>query len=197
MKIKKTNVFRLELEKENCTCRVSREYGDIKYAAPLEEPVFTACEKHAANAEVTEFAKDLMIECLATEALSAGKQATYAPLRQDGGTGGVLANAGETVQAMGVTNLPKRPKQDPTVVKTLSVDRSDSRFPTSRGTTGNLNIASEEDGITITGDIETVAENAQLSGLVALGLGGIEEELDEADMRDAGLSRSMFTQAKD
>jgi len=204
MKIKKTSVFRLELEKDNCPCRISREFADGRYVTPLAEPVFTACEKHDANTEIAEFAKEMMTEALTSEASNAGRQ--YAPLRQvePGDSAGVVA-VGESVQAVGATNLPKRspdtvrtgPRRSPLSITQVSVDRTDQRLPQRKAADTTTAGVEGEDGISITGDIETVPEDPNLSGAVVDGLGEIEDALDEADMKDAGVPRSALSQARD
>jgi hypothetical protein len=208
MKIKKTSVFRLELEKDNCPCRISREFADGRYMTPLAEPVFTACEKHGANTEIAEFAKEMMTEALTSEALNAGKQQVYAPRQvEPGDSAGVVAVA-ESTQAMGVTNLPKRspdtvrtgPRKSPLSITQVSVDRTDQRLPQrTAASTSSLAAADAEagDGITITGDIETVPEDPNLTGAMAEGLGEIEDAFDEDDMKDAGVPRSVLNQARD
>lgn len=203
MKVSKTNVFRLELEMDNCPCHISREYSDPRYTNPLTEPVFKACEKHGANSEISEFAQDMMTGALSSEAQNSGKQYFVPPSIEEGDSAGVVAT-GETIQRMGVTGLPKRNapqkarKPNPLAITKLSVDRSSSHIPKHLE---SLNAAasepiSEED-ITITGDIDTAPEDPRVSGLLAAGLDSLEDMLDEVDMKDAGVPRSILNRAKD
>jgi hypothetical protein len=189
MKIKKTNVFRLELEKDNCPCHIAREFSDGRYTTPLIDPVFTPCEKHAAVAEVAEFAQEMMIEALATEALNSGKQFTTLQHRQVevGDSAGVTAS-GETVQALGVTNLPNR-RRDPLAVTHMSVDRPASRS----ASLGNLKTASAaEDGIEISAEIgEEAAEDPKLSAYMEDALGGLEF-LDQDDAKLQGVPQKVL-----
>lgn len=210
MKVTKTNIHRLTIEKA-CGCQATREYEDPRYSKPMAEGKFIACTKHNKGA-IAEFAGEMLVEALDKEAETAGKQ-HYSPMREqieEGDTGGVTAQ-GESVQRMGVDNLPKRNtdgsplqrrvKKDPTTITQLSVDRSDQRLPqrTSSADLAALQVADVDagDGITMTGDIDTVAEDPRLSGVVAEGLGEIEDALDEMDMKDSGVPRSALAQAKD
>jgi hypothetical protein len=209
MKVTKTNVFRLEIERD-CGCKATREYEDARYQKGNGEGTTTLCDKHASKSEdAQEILREMILDNLGMQAELAGKQ--YAPLRQDieeGDTGGVTAQ-GETVQRMGV-NMPKRPDQttankprrDPSTITQLSVDRADSRFPRTAAAAapgGNLNLAAVDDSdITMDGSIETVPEDPRLSGLIAGELEGeIEAALDEKDMELNGVPRSALNQAKD
>jgi hypothetical protein len=208
MKVTKTNVFRLTIEKA-CGCQATREYEDGRYTKPLVDGKFTPCDKHGRGA-IAEFAGEMLVEALDKEAETAGKQ-HFSPMREieEGDTGGVSAS-GESVQRLGVSNLPKRntdgsplqrrAKRDPLSITSVSIDRSDQKLPQhSPVDTGALQVASIDtgDGITMTGDIDTVPEDPRLTGIMADELGGLEDALDEFDMKDAGVPRSVLNQAKD
>jgi hypothetical protein len=209
MKLHKTTIHRLVLEK-GCGCSAVREYEDQRYTKPLAEGKFTPCDKHKTQKAIVEFAGEMLLESLDKEAESAGKSLPSNAFRPvvEGDTGGVSAQ-GESVQTMGIANLPKRntdgspmqrQKRDPLQITKVLVDRPD-QIRHKASDTGNLNIAAADeevgDGITISGDIDTVAEDPRLSGVVADGLGEIEDALDELDMKDAGVPRNVLNQATD
>lgn len=204
MKVTKTNIHRLTIEK-TCGCQATREYEDPRYSKPLAEGKFVACAKHNKGV-IAEFAGEMLIEALDKEAETAGKQ-YFSPHRQveEGDTAGVTAQ-GESVQAMGVSGLPKRNnveipgrKRDPLAITKVSVDRGETRTSRTASDTGALQLADVDagDGITMTGDIDTVEEDPRLTGLMAEGLGEIEDALDEMDMKDAGVPRSVLNKATD
>jgi len=198
MKVTKTNVFRLELEKDACACRISREYSDGRYASPLAEPVFAACEKHGTNPEVAEFAKDTMIEWLAAEAKTAGAAPVFRPFRPvtEGDSAGVVAE-GENVQALGVTGLPKlgtmptsnKPRHNPMQITKLNMDRPTGKSAMAAG----LNVAGMEDGIEISGAVGAEApEDDRVTEVLKDVLGGLEADLDRADAKEAGVPLSLL-----
>ena len=207
MKTKKTNVFRLELEKDNCTCRIAREYSDPRYTTPISEPVFTACEKHAANEMIAEFAQEMMVEALANEAANAGK--TYVPpnFRQvdEEGGGGIVAT-GESQEVITGINLPKRPQQqnngprrDPLSITQVQVDRpqrSTMKTAASGGDFGNLAVAQSEvvkdveTGVEISTDIGVeVPEDPNLSAYLDDTMGGLGDMLDQDDAKIQGTTK--------
>lgn len=206
MKITKTNVYRLQIEKE-CGCTAMREYEDGRYQKSSTSGTTVLCAKHLSKSEdAQEILQEFLVDTLVREAELAGKQ--YAPFRpevEEGDTGGVTAT-GESVQAMGITNLPKRtldttrkgPRKHPLSVTQVSVDRTDQRLPARPAAgTGDLNVAGAEDDITMTGDIETVAEDPRLTGFVVDGLGELDDVLDQQDMKSSGVPGSALSQAKD
>jgi hypothetical protein len=208
MKLTKTTINRLMLEK-GCGCNAVREYEDQRYTKPLAEGKFTPCDKHKTQKAIVEFAGEMLLESLDKEAETAGKSIVASPFRPvtDEGGGGIVAT-GESQEIMSGINLPKRnndgspmqrQKRDPMQITKVSVDRPD-QVRHKAPDTGNLNVAVAEevgDGITISGDIDTVAEDPRLSGFVADGLGEIEDALDEYDMKDAGVPRNVLNQATD
>ena len=207
MKVIKTNVYRLEIERE-CGCKASGEYEDPRYLKIRGATATSLCTKHQAkSADAQEILEEMLLDALTMQAELASKQ--YAPMRREvdeGDSGGVVA-VGESVQAMGATNLPKRsadgsprtrPKKDPMTITQVSVDRSDQR-PLTRTAATAVSATEMGDGITITGDIiDPVAEDPALSGLVVSEIeGAIEEEMDAEDMKLGGVPRSALNQARD
>ena len=205
LKITKTSVHRFGIERE-CGCKAVREFEDARYQKSLNDGQTFLCEKHESKSpDAQEMAREFLIDTLSMRAEMEGKQ--YAPMHRDvepGDSAGVVA-VGESVQAMGATNLPKRnpdtlrtrPKRDPLSVTHVSVDRTDQRLPQRTAADTVTADVDAGDGISITGDIETVPEDPNLSGAVVDGLGDIEDALDEADMKDAGVPRSALNQARD
>src|ERR1035437_10559081 len=114
MKVTRTSVHRLTIEK-TCGCQATREFSDPSYAKPIGDSLFTACPKHGKGV-IAEFAGEMLIEALEKEAETAGRT-LYAPQRQvaEGDNAGVqaTAEAGGSVQAMGMTMPKTREKQDP------------------------------------------------------------------------------------
>lgn len=143
MKIQKTNVFRLSIEKDNCTCKVLREYSDAQYKTPLSEPVFTPCKKHGAKPEVSEAVGDMMVEMLDREAQN-NAAPTYAPMRvPEAQPTSLDGSSGETVTSTPIARRPRvavaapagdgppppqaGPRRDPTQVRTINRDHNVGR----------------------------------------------------------------------
>src|SRR5277367_2739314 len=164
MEVTKTSVHRLTIKK-TCGCTATREFEDIRYAKPIAEGVFTACEKHEKNKLVSEFAGEMLLEALDKEAESAGKAPTASTHRETATA--LSGTSGESVTSMGAPNMPKtRDKRNPLEPKTARFERPDARRP-SNTAYGNLNVADQEDispeeldgeGITITGNIDEVSQ---------------------------------------
>lgn len=184
MKVTKTSVHRLTVEK-GCGCKATREYEDVRYAKPIGEGVFTACDKHKLKKDFAEFAGEMLIEALDKEAESAGKNAVV--LRESTPTA-LQGTSGESVQSMGIS--PRvREKRDP--LKTSTISRPAPSGPRPQNT-GNLNVAPPADltdeemaneGITMDGDIEGVAADPRVDEALESGLREMDAVFDE----DAGV----------
>lgn len=187
MKVIKTNVYRLEIERD-CGCTASREYEDPRYLKGKGDGVTSLCEKHASKSEdAQEILREMILDNLGMQAELAGKQ--YAPLRQvgEGDNAGVVAT-GESVQAMGVA-MPAR-RRDPLAVTKMQVDRPASR--TASAGTGSLNVAGADDGIEFNEEIGAeAAENPSLTTHIEDALGGLEF-LDQDDAKGQGVSQQIL-----
>lgn len=207
MKVTKSSVHRLSIEKA-CGCKATREYEDVRYTKPLSEAEFAACEKHDKNKAFAEFAGEMLIESLEKEAETAGKN-TFASGRQveQGDTGGLVATAeaGGSVQAMGV-NMPKRREpRDPLESKTsrMAVPQGGQPRPSNTDPTGHLNMAQPltdeelaEAGITMTGDIDGVAADPDVDAELEHGLEVMGDYLDAQDAKEQGVPLSLLRDAE-
>jgi len=197
MEVTKTSVHRLTIKK-TCGCTATREFEDIRYAKPIAEGVFTACEKHEKNKLVSEFAGEMLLEALDKEAQTAGK--TNVSPRRESATA-LSGTVGESVTSMGAPNMPKtREKRDPLAPKQARFERPDMRRPTNVQY-GNLNVADQEDvspeelegdGITITGDIDGVPQDPRVDAALGEGLEQLEDVFDAEDIRTSGVSERLI-----
>ncbi len=197
MKVTKTSVHRLTIEK-GCGCKATREYEDVRYAKPIGEAAFTACERHRAKKDFAEFAGEMLIEALDKEAEAAGKDVVAR--RPDVPTS-LSGTTGENVQSLGAPIMPKtREKRDPLAPRTAHVERNDARRPQNTQY-GNLNIADhddispeelEEQGITITGDIDGVPPDPRVDAALGTGLQQLEEVFDAEDAKTGGVSQTLI-----
>src|SRR5271156_1375224 len=196
MKVTKTSVHRLTVEK-TCGCQATREYEDIRYAKPLAEGVFTACEKHEKNKLVAEFAGEMLLEALDKEAENANKVPVVAH-RESATT--LSGTTGESMTSMGAPVMPKtREKRNPLESKNAKFDRPDAHRP-SNTRYGNLNVAEEdispeeldEEGITITGDIDGVPQDPRVDAALGAGLQQLEDVFDAEDTKSGGVSQTLI-----
>jgi hypothetical protein len=198
MKVTKTSVHRLTIEK-TCGCQATREYEDVRYTKPVAEGVFTACEKHEKNKLIAEFAGEMLIEALDKEAETAGKT-VVASVRETATA--LSGTSGGSVTSMGAPNVPKsREKVDPLKPKTAHFDRPDPRRPSNTSPTGNLNLAQHEDisdeelqeqGITMTGDIDGVPVDPRVDQALGEGLRDLENIFDDEDAKAGGVSQKLI-----
>jgi hypothetical protein len=196
MKVTKTSVHRLTVEK-TCGCQATREYEDVRYSRPIGEGVFTPCEKHEKNKLVAEFAGEMLLEALDKEAETAGRTLTVS--RESVPTS-LSGTTGEHVTSMGAPVMPKtREKVDPLKPKTAHFERPDMRRPTNTQY-GNLNLAQHDDltdeelqeqGITITGDIDGVPPDPRVDAALDTGLSELETVFDDEDSREGGVSQKL------
>ena len=138
-----------------------------------------------------------MIECLAAEAQNSSK--TVAVARENTPTS-LSGTTGEQVTSMGAPNMPKtREKVDPLKPKTAHFERPDARRPQNTQY-GNLNIANHDDltdeelneqGITITGDIDPVDADPRIDAALGAGLKDLEGAFDDEDSREGGVSQKL------
>jgi len=196
MKVTKTSVHRLTIEK-TCGCQATREYEDVRYTKPIAEGVFAACEKHEKNKLVAEFAGEMLLEALDKEAESAGKNVVA--VRETATA--LSGTSGGSVTSMGAPNVPKsREKRDPLAPRTAAFERPDPRRPSNTSPTGNLNLAQHEDisdeelqeqGITMTGDIDSVPVDPRVDAALGEGLKEFENIFDDEDARAGGVSQKL------
>jgi len=196
MKVTKTSVHRLTVEK-TCGCQATREYEDIRYAKPLAEGVFTACEKHEKNKLVAEFAGEMLLEALDKEAENASKVPVVAHRETATALSGTT---GASVTSMGAPVMPKtREKRDPLAPKNARFNRPDVHHP-SNTRYGNLNVAEEDispeelddEGITITGDIDGVPQDPRVDAALGAGLSELESVFDAEDTKSGGVSQTLI-----
>jgi hypothetical protein len=206
MKVTKSSVHRLSIEK-GCGCKATREYEDARYAKPLAEASFAACDKHKAKKDFAEFAGEMLIEALDKEAETAGKNTFVSSSRQVevGDTGGLVATAeaGGSVQAMGVVMPKRREPRDPLEQKNarMAVPQGPAR-PSHTDPTGHLNIAQPltdeelaEAGITMDGSIEGVAADPNVDADVEDSLDAMSGYLDAQDAKEQGVPLALLKDA--
>lgn len=196
MKVTKTSVHRLTIEK-GCGCKATREFEDVRYTKPIAEGVFIACDKHEKSKAVAEVIGEILIESLESAAVDAGK--TVVASRESTPTS-LSGTSGESVQSMGAPTMPKtREKRDPLATKNAKFDRPDARVP--QNPYGNLNVASHDDlsdeemvqeGITITGDIDSVPEDPNVDAALTRGLQSMEDIFDAEDVKSGGVSTTLI-----
>ncbi len=139
MKVEKTNVHRLSVERE-CGCKAVREFKDPQYKDPIDEASFEPCKKHKAKGDLSDMMQMIMVEDVNREAESNARP-TYAPLRvPDAVPTSLDGSAGETVTSTPITRRPRvavapaagggvpapqsGPRRDPTQVRTVNRDHS-------------------------------------------------------------------------
>jgi hypothetical protein len=192
MKVTKTSVHRLTVEK-TCGCAATREYEDARYTKPIAEGSFTPCEKHEKLKGIVEFAGEMLIETLDREAETAGK----APLAARETVTAMAGTSGGSVTSMGAPRV--REKVNPLKPHAASFDRPNLSHPQNVNY-GNLNVAQAaqltddelaQEEITITGDIDSVAQDPRVDAVMQQDLEGIEGLLDEDDVRTGGVSKTL------
>jgi hypothetical protein len=198
MKLTKSSVHRLQLNKD-CGCRAIKEFEDARYTKALGEGTVVLCEKHNAKAKDTkEILSEMLLETLDLQAEAAGKTAVvqreFAPTSLSGVTG-------EQITSMGAPAVPKtREKCDPLAVRTVAFERPDMHRPRNTSPTGNLNLAQHEDisdeelqeqGITITGDIDSVPPDPRVDAALGDGLKELENVFDDEDAKAGGVDRKL------
>lgn len=140
MKVEKTNVHRLTVERE-CTCKATREYRDAQYKDPIADGVYEPCKKHKAKPDLSEMMGMIMLEDLERES-QVQAAPTYAPLRTpqatpsslDGSSGEAVTStpinrprtrvASAPVANGGVPASQNGPRRDPTQVRTVNRDHN-------------------------------------------------------------------------
>src|SRR5208282_4220754 len=70
MKVEKTNVHRLSVERE-CGCLAVREYRDPQYKDAISDAEYVPCKKHKAKNDLQEMMQMIMVEDLEREATTA------------------------------------------------------------------------------------------------------------------------------
>ena len=140
MKVEKTNVHRLTVERE-CGCKAVREYTDPQYKNAIDEAIYVPCKKHKAKEDLAEMMGMILKEDVDREA-EKNAAPTYAPLRTpqaspaslDGATtdGGEVTStpitrprprvAAAPVAGGGVPAPSNGPRRDPTQVRTIQRD---------------------------------------------------------------------------
>ncbi len=140
MKVEKTNVHRLTVERE-CGCKAVREYTDPQYKEAIAEATYVPCKKHKAKEDLAEMMGMILKEDVDREA-EKNAAPTYAPLRTPAATPASLdGSSGEQVTSTPITrprvaaapvanaggNVPPAqagPRRDPTQVRTVNRDHA-------------------------------------------------------------------------
>ena len=144
MKVEKTNVHRLKVERE-CGWKAVREYKDPQYKEAIDEASYVPCKKHKAKEDLAEMMGMILKEDVDREA-EKNAAPTYAPLRTPAATptslDGSTSDGGEVtstpitrprprVAAAPVANAggnvppaQNGPRRDPTQVRTINRDHS-------------------------------------------------------------------------
>ena len=140
MKVEKTNVHRLTVERE-CGCKATREYSDPQYKVAIAEAAYTPCKKHKAKEDLADMMGMIMREDVDREAQN-NAAPTYAPMRVPNAQPATLDDSsGESITSTPITRRPARvqaapvanggvpapqqgPRRDPTQVRTVNRDRS-------------------------------------------------------------------------
>jgi len=147
MKVEKTNVHRLSVERE-CGCKATREFKDAAYKEAIDKATFDPCKKHKVKGDVADMMQMIMVEDVDREASTqsaAAERPAYAPMRAQPTS--LDGSAGETVTSTPINRRPVRaaaapagggapppqagPRRDPTQVRTVNRDHS-SNDPRSR-----------------------------------------------------------------
>jgi hypothetical protein len=192
MRLIKTSIHRLEYIRD-CGCRAVREYEDPRYLKALTEGTAILCEKHKAKSpDAQEMAIEMVLENLDMQAEMSSKQFVPSSRQVEPGDNAGVTATGESVQALGVTNLPNRTnrRRDPLAVTKMSVDRLVPRAHAAAAT-GSLNLASAE-GVEFNEEIGAEApENPHLSAYVETTLGGLAV-LDQDDAETQGVALTLL-----
>ncbi len=195
MKIQKTNVFRLELEKDTCTCKIIREYNDAQYNSPLGEPVFTPCKKHAVKPDIAEVVGDMMTEMLNNEAKnqttpgvhhaiptattttldgSSGETVTSIPISRPRPRVQVAPASGGGNEAPASQNGPRR---DPMQVRTINRDHNVDRRATAAGRTPVTGVTvTNPAGARRPNTVQVGEVELETPGMGILDMGGVAED---------------------
>jgi len=184
MKVEKTNVQRLTVERE-CGCKATREYKDPQYKDPIAEAAYEPCKKHKAKPDLADMMGMIMREDVDREAQN-NAAPTYAPMRVPQPT--TLDAAGETVISMPIVRRPGPPRvtvapagggppppqvgprRDPTQVRTINRDHNVSRRAAVSGRTPVT-------GVTVTNPAGPRRQTVQV-GEVELATPGIDIDMD-------------------
>lgn len=145
MKVEKTNVHRLTVERE-CGCKAVREYTDPQYKEAIAEATYVPCKKHKAKEDLAEMMGMILKEDVDREA-EKNAAPTYAPLRTPVATPASLDGTTSTEDGS-ITSTPitrprprvaaapvatggapvpppsNGPRRDPTQVRTVNRDHS-------------------------------------------------------------------------
>jgi hypothetical protein len=145
MKVEKTNVHRLSVERE-CGCRAVREFSDPQYKDAIAEAVYSPCKKHKANKDLADMMTMIMVEDVNREAEtqsavpvhlhpipvattttldgSSGETVTSIPISRPRPRVQIAAAGGNGGGAQAPQNGPRR---DPTQVRTINRDHNVGR----------------------------------------------------------------------
>src|SRR5208282_1925594 len=148
MKVEKTNVHRLSVERE-CGCLAVREYRDPQYKDAISDAEYVPCKKHKAKNDLQEMMQMIMVEDLEREATttaavtaaerphhpiptatsldgSSGETVTSTPINRRSVRAASLAeHLLAPAPASGGAPLPQNgPRRDPTQVRTINRDHN-------------------------------------------------------------------------
>jgi len=153
MKVEKTNVHRLSVERD-CGCRAVREFRDPQYKDAIAEAIYSPCKKHKANKDLSDMMGMILVEDVNREAESLS--AVPVPpthLHPIPVTTSLDGSSGETVTSIPITRPRPRvqvapasggggapvsqngPRRDPTQVRTINRDHNVGRRATAAGRT--------------------------------------------------------------
>jgi|SRR5579863_851441 len=190
MKVEKTNVHRLSVERE-CGCTAVREFKDPQYKDAIAEAEFEPCKKHKAKPDLAEMMKMIMTEDVNREAENNAKP-TYAPMRTPTAVPTSLdGSAGETVTSTPIVRRPgpprvavapagggvpapqAGPRRDPTQVRTVNRDHSGAGV----GPRGRIAGKAPVTGVTVQNPAGRRPQTVQV-GEVELSTPGMDLDLD-------------------
>jgi hypothetical protein len=145
MKVEKTNVHRLSVERE-CGCRAVREFRDQQYKDAIAEAIYSPCKKHKANKDLTDMMGMIMVEDVNREAESQAAVPTHLHPIPVATKTTLDGSSGETVTSIPIARRPARvhvapaggggggapvsqngPRRDPTQVRTINRDHNVGR----------------------------------------------------------------------
>jgi hypothetical protein len=144
MKVEKTNVHRLSVERE-CGCKAVREFSDPQYKEAIAEASYAPCKKHKAKPDLQEMMQMIMTEDVNREAENQTAAASHPRHPIPTATTTTLdGSSGETVTSIPISRPRPRvqvapaggggapasqsgPRRDPTQVRTINRDHNVGR----------------------------------------------------------------------
>jgi len=164
MKVEKTNVHRLSVERE-CGCRAVREFKDPQYKDPIAEGIYSPCKKHKASKELSDMMGMILVEDVNREAESLSATPVHLHPLPVATTTTLDGSSGETVTSIPIARRPARvhvapasgggsgvpapqagPRRDPTQVRTVNRDHSGAGLSRRAAVSGRTPVT----GVTVT-----------------------------------------------